>query len=87
MNERTENVFEGGQNTDGRQDVTLVKPSRFRPTYRNLTVLEKELHDNIKTQAATLETYFEMVSNGREKSLAMTKLEEAVMWAVKALTA
>lgn len=87
MNERTENVFEGGQNTDGRQDATLVKPSRFRPTYRNLTVEEKELHDGIKEQAAALEKYFEMVPNGREKSLAMTKLEEAIMWAVKALTA
>ena len=28
---KTENVFEGGKNTDGRQGDAETKPSRFRP--------------------------------------------------------
>lgn len=81
-------VFEG--QPDARQSADVAhKVSRFRPTYRQLTDEEKALHDAIKTKASDLETLFESVKGGtpsREKSLAFTKLEEAVMWVVKDLT-
>ena len=80
------NVYEGGK-TDGRQsDSTAVKVSRFRPTYRALTDEEKALHDEIKSKAAELEILFERVKPGRYNSLAMTALEQSVMWVVKELT-
>jgi hypothetical protein len=77
-------VFEG--KPDARQGGDKVVPSRFRPRYRALTDEEKELHDAIKEQAAALEKLFDLVKPGRYRSLGMTALEEAVMWAVKELT-
>ena len=79
------NVFEGP--TDGRQSESVSAPvSRFRPTYRALTDEEKALHDDIKSAAANLETLFNKVKPGRYNSLAITALEQSVMWVVKELT-
>jgi hypothetical protein len=89
-------VFDG--EPDARQsDDPAMPTSRFRPKYRALTGDEKQLHDEIKAAAQMLEALFKRVEvrrqiNGREPqpreaALAMTKLEEAVMWAVKGLTA
>lgn len=83
MTEKSEHVFAG--EPDGRQagDIT---PSRFRPRYRALTADEKTLHDDIKSKASELESFFEQVKPGRYRSLGLTALEEAVMWVVKELT-
>jgi hypothetical protein len=62
------------------------KVSRFRPTYRALTDEEKALHDALKTKAAELEALFDNVKSGRYNSLAITSLEQSVMWIVKELT-
>lgn len=79
------NVFKGAP--DGRQSVSTAAPvSRFRPTYRALTPAEKTLHDAIKAKAEELEYLFGKVPPGRYPALAMTALEESVMWAVKGLT-
>lgn len=78
-------VFEGAP--DGRQGDATVKPSRFRPRYRALTDAEKALHDQIKDGAAALEALIEQIPEGRDKSLAMTHLEDSVMRAVRGLTA
>lgn len=79
------NIFEG--QPDGRQsDDQEMKTSRFRPRYRALTVEEKDLHDAIKEQAAQLEELYEQVKNGRYRALALTSLEESVMWVIKELT-
>lgn len=78
-------VFEG--KPDARQSADVAHPvSRFRPTYRALTDDEKALHDEIKTKAAELETLFGRVKPGRYNSLAITSLEQSVMWVVKELT-
>jgi sulfur carrier protein ThiS len=61
--------------------------SRFRPKHRALTVSEAELVEEIKTQAEHLAVAIDQAPVSRERSLAMTKLEEAVMWAVKGVTA
>lgn len=79
------NVFEG--QPDGRQADTAIPVSRFRPRYRALTDDEKALHDEIKNKAAELEELFGRVKGGRYNSLAITSLEQSVMWIVKELTA
>ncbi|HEY4356018.1 MAG TPA: hypothetical protein VGN16_09750 [Acidobacteriaceae bacterium] len=79
------NVFEG--TPDARQSSDVSHPvSRFRPTYRALTDDEKALHDEIKRKAADLEFSFGLVKPGRYNSLAITSLEQSVMWIVKELT-
>jgi len=79
-------VFEG--EPDARQSADVHhKVSRFRPTYRGLTDNQKYAHDRIKRCAAELELAMnESVLIGRELALAMTKLEESVMWVIKGLT-
>lgn len=77
-------VFEG--QPDGRQAETQIAVSRFRPKYRALTDDEKALHDALKAKATELEALFEQVKPGRYRSLAITALEESVMWVVKELT-
>jgi hypothetical protein len=79
------NVFNGAP--DGRQSDEQIPVSRFRPRYRALTDAEKALHDALKNKAAELEALFEQVKPGRYHSLAITSLEESVMWIVKELTA
>jgi len=77
-------VFEG--QPDGRQSEAPIKVSRFRPKYRPLTDAEKELHDKIKDKAAELEDLFALVKMGRYNALAVTSLEQSVMWVIKELT-
>jgi hypothetical protein len=77
-------VFE--DKPDGRQADTAIAVSRFRPKYRALTDDEKALHDALKDKAAELETLFGKVKPGRYNALAITSLEQSVMWIVKELT-
>lgn len=79
------NVFEG--NPDARQSADVAHTvSRFRPTYRALTDDEKKLHDEIKATAVVMEKLFAQVKPGRYNSLAITSLEQSVMWIIKELT-
>jgi hypothetical protein len=58
-----------------------------RHQYRVLSSIEKEVMVKIKDDAlALIELIETMTPKGREASLAKTKVEEAVMWAVKGLT-
>lgn len=60
----------------------------MRHQYRVLSDAEKEQMVRIKDWGAQgLNMLQDCVPQGRERSLAITKLEEAVMWAVKGLTA
>lgn len=78
-------VFEG--KPDGRQSADVAQPvSRFRPIYRALSDDEKALHDEIKAKAEELEALFSRVKGSRYSALALTALEQAVMWIVKGLT-
>ena len=72
--------------SDDRQSDEAIAVSRFRPRYRALTDDEKALHDALKDKAAELETLFNGVKDGRYKSLAITSLEQSIMWIVKELT-
>jgi hypothetical protein len=78
------NVYEG--TPDARQADTAIAVSRFRPRYRALTDEQKALHDQFKDKAAELETLFGQVKPGRYNALAITALEQSIMWIVKELT-
>jgi hypothetical protein len=59
----------------------------MRHQYRVLSEAEKETMLWIKDQGLTMMEYIDLhVPKGREASLAKTKMEECVMWAVKGLT-
>lgn len=58
----------------------------FRKTPRALTVGDLAAVDRIKDTASTLHALFDSESPNRELAIAKTRLEEAVMWAVKGVT-
>lgn len=62
-------------------------PNVMRHQYRVLTDTEKERMLRIKDMGRLFVEFIELsVPSGRELSIAKTKMEEAVMWAVKGLT-
>lgn len=56
----------------------------FRKKYNDSSAL-KEFADEIKSLAEGLEEHINMIGKTRETALALTNLELAVMWAVKAI--
>ena len=60
--------------------------SIFRIAYRELTAEEKQLILDIKTKAEELEVLIAKSGTGRYLSLAVTSLEQTVMWVVKHIT-
>jgi hypothetical protein len=48
--------------------------------------IEKTLHDALKAKAVELEELYAQVKPGRYNSLAITALEQSLMWIVKELT-
>ena len=57
----------------------------FRPEYKELTPTQQQTIARIKDKAFQLAVEFNPTDT-REKSIALTKLEECVMWAVKGVT-
>lgn len=66
-----------------------VPSNRFRPVYRQLDQQELNKMEQLKTTAEVLAVLIEGLRPvpTRYTSLALTSLEQAVMWAVKELTA
>ena len=58
----------------------------MRRQYREPTADEQKQMQTVKHQADELHAYLGMIGTSRELSLAKTKLEECVMWAVKHIT-
>lgn len=58
----------------------------MRHEYRVLSADEKQTMQAIKDKGLELHDLIESIGQSRELSLAKTKTEEAVMWAVKHLT-
>lgn len=58
----------------------------FRKEYRPLTSQEKAQMEEVKNRAEGLYEVLTNIGTSRELSLAKTKLEELVMWAVKHIT-
>ncbi|WOF43794.1 hypothetical protein KNJ79_02180 [Sphingopyxis indica] len=59
----------------------------MRHAYRVLSDGEKAQMQRIKDDGLALWNFFDSIGSSRELSLAKTKIEEAVMWAVKHVTA
>lgn len=59
----------------------------MRHKYRVLSDADKENIASIKNMGMEFHNFVAGIGNGREISLAKTKIEEAVMWAVKHITA
>ena len=57
---------------------------RFRKQYHVLLAENQQFICDMKMKAEELEIFFEKVKN-REMSLAITNLEQALMWATKAI--
>ena len=70
--------FEGAEEDDARRTA-------FRPVDRELSEGEQEVREAIYKQAEALEATYRLVQSGRYRSLALTILEESVMWIVKEL--
>jgi hypothetical protein len=70
--------FEGVEEDDARRTA-------FRPVDRELSEGEQEVREAIYKQAEALEATYRLVQPGRYRSLALTSLEESVMWIVKEL--
>lgn len=58
----------------------------MRHHYRVLTDAEKGQMQQVKDQGLAFFQVCDMMGSSRELSLAKTKIEEAVMWAVKHIT-
>ena len=67
-------------------DERIVNNS-MRHQYRVLTDAEKEAMQAIKDKGLEFHAMLLTLTPSREVSIAKTKIEEAVMWAVKSITA
>lgn len=64
----------------------MSEENPFRPEYRKLEPNEVMLVDGIKDVAMNLYRVIQKAPPTRARAIAVTKLEEAVMWAVKGVT-
>lgn len=71
---------------DSASDSRTVN-NTMRHQYRVLTDAEKANMQAIKDAGLAFHSLIEGLGNSRELSLAKTKIEEAVMWGVKHITA
>lgn len=67
--------------SDARVDNNVM-----RHQYRTLSTKEKEVMRDVKDMALAMHDLLSSIGASRELSLAKTKLEECVMWAVKDIT-
>jgi hypothetical protein len=73
-------------NIDSTSDKRTVN-NAVRHTYRVLSDAEKANMQAVKDQGLKLLDLVAGMGNSREISIAKTKIEEAVMWAIKHITA
>jgi hypothetical protein len=58
----------------------------FRKEQRHLTAEERQQANDVKQLAEDLHDLIDMLPASRARDLALVKLEECVMWSVKALS-
>jgi len=73
------------ETVDSTSDARTVN-NTMRHQYKVLSEVEKKQMTTIKDLGLTFHTYLTEFGNSRELSVAKTKIEEAVMWAVKHVT-
>lgn len=71
---------------DSKSDQRTVN-NTMRHQYRVLSDAEKQNMQTIKDMGLAFHDFIKDLGKSREISLAKTKVEEAVMWAVKHITA
>ena len=74
-----------GPTVDSTSDARTVN-NVMRHEYRILSEGEKEQMKTIKDEGVRFFEYCDRIGQSRELSLAKTKIEEAVMWAIKWVT-
>lgn len=77
---------DGAAMVDSTSDDRTVN-NLMRHGYRVLSMEEKEQMQAIKDQGLAFWEFIDSIGGSRELALAKTKIEEAVMWAVKHVTA
>jgi hypothetical protein len=70
---------------DSKSDERTVN-NVMRHAYRVLSDIEKAAIQKLKDDGLAFHEYVESLGQSRELSIAKTKIEEAVMWAVKHIT-
>jgi hypothetical protein len=73
------------EHVDSASDARTVN-NTMRHQYKVLSDDEKAAMVKIKDQGLSFHEYCQSLGKSRELSLAQTKIEEAVMWAVKHVT-
>jgi hypothetical protein len=68
------------------EPAETVSPNTMRQIYRVLSPDEKLALNNVKVLGQQFHDFVEQIGQSRDLSLAKTKIEEAVMWAVKHIT-
>lgn len=74
------------EHVDSTSDERTVN-NAMRHAYRVLSDEEKATMAKIKDMGLDFHTFVDGIGQSRELSIAKTKIEEAVMWAVKHVTA
>ena len=74
------------EHVDSTSDNRTVN-NTMRRAYRVLSDAEKAQMQALKDKGLELHSLIDSIGQSRELSLAKTKVEEAVMWAVKHVTA
>jgi hypothetical protein len=64
----------------------MLEPNVMRHVYRELDASEKDLMQKIKDKGLEFYALVDRIDDSREVALAKTRIEEAVMWATKAIT-
>lgn len=75
----------GGKMIDSTSDQRVTN-NVMRHEYRKLTEVEKAAMKTVKDKGLAFVEFLNSVGASRELSLAVTKIEEAVMWATKHIT-
>ena len=71
------------------EETTIEPTNIFRSVYKELSEADKKHIEDVKNKASELWHLFPKDGDrgiNREVALAITKLEEVVMWAVKGMT-
>ena len=74
------------ESTSAERTQDAISGNIMRHKYRVLTDTEKVHMQTVKDKGLEFFAYVDSVGSSREISLAKTKIEEAVMWAVKHIT-
>jgi len=69
-----------------REESEMTEENVMRQTYRVLSAEEKEQMQKVKDMGLEFHALVSSLGGSREIALAKTKIEEAVMWAVKEIT-